>query len=154
MANPRNGWILVGKALGELFYKGTPRDVLLAVHTAGAIPYYSRLPAVDIYGLNDRWVAQYGEPGSYIAGHRKRAPYSYLVERRVNIVFPGLPVYVCGRARVEDIVKPYNNLPALLIPLETDCKVVGYYLTPHPDIEKALADGKIWRIQPNESGPL
>ena len=50
-------WELAGKSLGELFPEG---GVTIATTAAGAIPYYSKLPAVDMLGMNDAWVARNG----------------------------------------------------------------------------------------------
>jgi hypothetical protein len=44
----------LGRLLGEVFAQQQP---LVAVTAAGSIPYYSKLPALDMLGLNDRYLA-------------------------------------------------------------------------------------------------
>lgn len=50
----------VGTALKAAF---GPRKPLLAVDAAGALPYWSELPAIDMLGLNDRYIAHHPPPG-------------------------------------------------------------------------------------------
>ena len=76
-------WELAGKVLGELFPEG---GVTLAATAAGAIPYYSKLPAVDMLGMNDAWIARNGAIIGPRAGHRRAATLAYLNERGVNLV--------------------------------------------------------------------
>jgi arabinofuranosyltransferase len=83
---PDRDFSLVGRALGHYF---APKKPLMSTTAAGAIPYYSRLPTVDSWGLNDRVVAVSGAevPASYKRpGHRRRAQLSYLIERGVGVV--------------------------------------------------------------------
>ncbi|NLA35342.1 MAG: hypothetical protein GX868_06600, partial [Actinobacteria bacterium] len=93
-------WITEGKALGEYFPGGLERDhqVTIAVVAAGAIPYFSELPAIDMIGLTDSWVAHNAPEIDYSSGipkpgHVKMATMDYLRERNVNLVI-GLPVTV------------------------------------------------------------
>jgi len=147
LVNPKHNWQMAGQALGALFHSGSADDVKLALHTTGAIPYYSRLFTVDIYGLNDRWVAKNGIPASNIAGHRKKAPFEYIKKQGVHVMIPSLPAYVCdekGRAGLGF----YNELPALLIPLATGCRVVAYYVNFHPRVEELIRNHSIERIDP------
>lgn len=37
-----------------------PRDAVVALNAAGAIPYYSELPTIDMLGLNDPHIARWG----------------------------------------------------------------------------------------------
>ena len=54
-----NGWVIdaidVGETLGAAFVEEQP---LVAVSVAGAIPYASRLPSLDMIGLNDRHIGR------------------------------------------------------------------------------------------------
>jgi hypothetical protein len=50
--------------LGRMLASIRPPGTLIAVAAAGAIPYYSRLPVVDMYGLNDAHIARRPFPGS------------------------------------------------------------------------------------------
>lgn len=149
LSNPKHNWKMVGEALHEALYTGDKNDVRLALHTTGAIPYFSRLFTIDIYGINTRWVAQNGRPAGRIAGHRKIAPYNYLVGNRVNLVIPGLPVYVCNEEDGQR-VRPYYDLPILLIKLASGCKVVAYYLGAHPKIDEAIRNNLITHLTFNK----
>ncbi len=62
-------WAKVGKWLKEKYPPGTK----IAVVTAGAIPFYSELPAVDIMGINDVTIAHSPapDPDRLHAGHEK-----------------------------------------------------------------------------------
>ncbi len=59
LTDPDSNWILAGRALGAAAAPNT--TLRIAVAAAGAVPYYSRLPAVDMLGLSDRWVARHGQ---------------------------------------------------------------------------------------------
>lgn len=50
----------IGTALKGAF---GPRKPLLAVDAAGALPYWSELPALDMLGLNDRYIAHHPPAG-------------------------------------------------------------------------------------------
>lgn len=51
---------VVGRLLSDAFADAQP---LVAVDPAGCIPYFSRLPALDMLGLNDRYLATHPPPG-------------------------------------------------------------------------------------------
>jgi hypothetical protein len=69
--------------LGKFMNTAMRSHELIAVGPAGAIPYYSKLPTIDMLGLCDSWVAKFGELSSGAAGHRKVAPMEYLEQRDV-----------------------------------------------------------------------
>lgn len=77
-------WRGIGRALRREF---AADSVVIAVTAAGAIPYESKLPSVDMLGLCDRWVARHGAPvPGARAGHRRIATHRYLHERGVHLV--------------------------------------------------------------------
>lgn len=83
---PDGDWDRLGKRLGDEL-RGT--NAILAMDAVGAIPYYSRMETVDMWGLNDAYVARHGRPMSKSyrrPGHRLRAPVSYLEKRGVNLI--------------------------------------------------------------------
>ncbi len=84
-------WIDIGKFLGEIALPGES----LATTAAGAIPFFSRMPAVDMLGLNDALIARLPVNSSNSVGHRKFAPDSYLEERGVTFIigFPRLTTH-------------------------------------------------------------
>jgi hypothetical protein len=85
LSAPDRNWIGVGRLLHDLFGAVDP-PVTIAVTAAGAVPFYSQLPTVDMLGINDRWVATQGPILSARPGHRRRATLEYLVRRDVNVV--------------------------------------------------------------------
>jgi len=78
---------VVGDAVGRHLARVLREGALVAVNTAGTIPYASRLPTLDTLGLTDAAIA--GRP-VYVAstgwsGHR-RGWGSYVLERRPEVV--------------------------------------------------------------------
>jgi len=135
-------WVQIGKTLASVFRDS--RDVKIATTAAGAIPYYSGLYTVDMLGINDPWVAQHGFFIGTVPGHQRISPFSYLIERRVNLIishplvlginspvqqFPLLPL-----SKGEDI----SSAKVLEIPIDPDYKVIALYLTPSVEIDRAI----------------
>ncbi len=81
--------IVVGKTLGRMFRAEQP---LVAVDAAGAIPYASGLPALDMLGLTDRYLAHHRPKsmGRGAMGH-ELGDASYYLERAPDIVCFGVP---------------------------------------------------------------
>ena len=75
-------WILVGQFFGRSALPGES----LATTAAGAIPYFSRMPSLDMLGLNDHFIAHLpiAEVGG--VGHRKMAPETYLTQRKITYI--------------------------------------------------------------------
>jgi hypothetical protein len=159
--DPAWDWVGIGKELGRLF--GSASDLSIATSACGAIPYYSGLRTVDMLGLTDAWVAANGIPMDFPPGHRRAAPFEYLLRRRVNLVLghpwvigPGTPpeelpeqAGLRGFAYVLE-VRPGEIPPAaslLFIPLGEGRSLVTLYLTPHPAIDAAIAANG-WRRAP------
>ncbi len=76
-----------GELAGRWLLENAPSDAVIATNTAGTIPYYSRLPAIDMLGLNDTHIAhrQVEGMGKGIAGHEK-SDGDYVVERRPTFI--------------------------------------------------------------------
>jgi arabinofuranosyltransferase len=116
-------WELAGKVLGELFPEG---GVTIATTAAGAIPYYSKLPAVDMLGINDAWVARNGAIIGPRAGHQRAATLAYLVERGANLVIGHPLVETIDTERgstlysIADLKEMFmvQNVSADLVPVE------------------------------------
>jgi arabinofuranosyltransferase len=153
-------WDEVGRTLGEHFAPDS--GVVIAVGPAGAIPYYSRLPTVDMRGLVDPWVARNGIIVSTVPGHQRMAPMSYLVERGVGLVVghpqvvsrqeglpEAFPLSSLGQLGLADVSAA--TVPAdarmLAIPMSGDRLLLVLYLVPHPAVERAIAD-KGWATVP------
>ena len=84
----------LGRLLGEAFAEERP---LLAVAAAGRLPYYSKLPALDMLGLNDRYLALHPPPtlGRGFIGH-ELGDGDYFLRREPDLVVFCRPR---GRAR-------------------------------------------------------
>jgi arabinofuranosyltransferase len=152
------GWIEAGRSLGELFPggAGAPGQVVIGLQPAGAIPFASDLPAVDILGLNDRWIAEHGTRIDRRPGHLVRAPLPYLVERRVNLLVES-PMFVQRDERrcygVNDLVRmsvdevtDWRRLPAgtqvLEVPVGDKFSLVTVLLRSNERIDDVVAAGK------------
>jgi hypothetical protein len=91
----------LGRLLREAFGEKQP---LLAVDAAGALPYWSGLPCLDMLGLNDRYLAQHPPPsfGRGEIGH-ELGDGGYVLGRRPDIVaFNGAigasdPMFLSGK---------------------------------------------------------
>lgn len=148
---PDFNWKQAGDVLHRLLYTGTPDDPVISTKAAGAIPYFSRLQTVDQYGLNDYWVARYGQTVDHIkiTGHRRLATLSYLRQRGVNLVLDH-PQFLCeGRSELYRQLNRQSmlrHLPMLLFPTSPNCYLVTYYLTPHPLIVQLLSEKKIFEL--------
>lgn len=79
----------VGKMLGRAFRTEQP---LIAVDAAGAIPYYSELPALDMLGLTDRYLAHHrpANIGRGLIGH-ELGDGEYYLRRAPDVVCFGVP---------------------------------------------------------------
>lgn len=158
LTNPDENWIGIGKKLGELFDKS---DVIIAITAAGAIPYYSHLTTVDMFGLNDPWVARHGAIVSSRPGHQRGATLQYLIQRKVNIII-GHPVvrlksqetnpvcsfemYHISDARHDIFGEIPSNFKILDIPIDDTYKLVALYFFPHPAIEDLIQHNMIAAI--------
>jgi arabinofuranosyltransferase len=149
--NEDSDWAEIGRVLGRSF--GYSPDVSIATTAAGAIPFYSRLNTIDMHGMNDRWVARYGDLVGSEPGHQRVAPFSYLLARRVNLVL-GHPWMrsnsdpSSGGYSVEDVerfdVKVGNQdlLPPdaeiVEIPINSNFRLVALYLTRSQFVDEAV----------------
>ena len=86
-------WTLDGKAIGGLLRRqfGAERP-LYAVDTAGCLPYFSGLPALDLLGLNDRYLATHPPEnlGTGLLGH-ELGDTDYFIRRDPDIYHFGTP---------------------------------------------------------------
>ena len=84
-----DNWANMGSWLQEKY----PSDTTIAVTTAGAIPFYSRLRCIDILGINDVTIAHQPirDRSRRFTGHEKSDPdYVLLQEPRFIQLFPML----------------------------------------------------------------
>ena len=100
-----------GRTLRRFIDAGTlPRDVVLCVGGAGAVPYYTRWTTVDRRGLNDARIARMPVAGRGFVAHEHDAPHEYLVERGV-VVFDFFNQLLVKRAGLRSLAKkePYRH---------------------------------------------
>lgn len=170
---PPPNWVTEGEALRKYFPGGLDQrdQVTIAVVAAGAIPYFSELPAIDMIGLTDAEVARHGDLIHYSSGiskpgHVRMAKFDYLRERSVNLVI-GIPVTVepdelKDSYSIDDPIffTLFHEATIGLQDLGPDPKLVAIpvdgrlmlavYLTPHPSIERHIENG--WRTVPVTEG--
>jgi hypothetical protein len=61
-------------------------DDLMTVGGVGAQPYYAGIPAIDVFGLVDEYVAHKVRATGTRPGHQKAAPDHYLLSRRPTLL--------------------------------------------------------------------
>jgi arabinofuranosyltransferase len=142
-------WTAIGKTLYNAFPDRD--DVRIATTAAGAIPYYSKLPTVDMLGINDKWVARHGNIVGTTPGHQRIAPMSYLVGRGVNLLIAH-PVIVESTSTIRQIplapmdsIVSFRDATFIIIPIDTIHKVVTMYLIKNPVVDKAIIDNH-WEV--------
>jgi hypothetical protein len=117
-----------------------PEGTLLATNTAGSIPYYSRLPIVDMMGLNDRAIARRRDLPERWRGIEK-GDGRYVLSRRPDYIQLGsfrgsaVPLFLSDIElfAMEDFHRRYE-----LVQIEVD---------PQTPL-------RVWRRRERERGPL
>jgi hypothetical protein len=79
-----------GRPVGEWLATALPPGSLVATNAAGSIPYWSRLPVLDMLGLTDRHLARSRSDVHSWIGH-ERGDAAYVLQRRPAIVIWGGP---------------------------------------------------------------
>ena len=152
LATAAFSWEFIGRSLKTHFHGATP-PVIIATTAAGAIPFYSELPTVDMHGLNDRYIARHGEPWIATPGHWRLASHRYLLDKNVNLV-TGHPLFQTqedkGIPADLDIgmrgfrvlaVEPEltsGRIAIIELPIDDKHKVPILYLKAHPKIDAAI----------------
>lgn len=79
---------VIGRLLGQAYGEEQP---LLAVDSAGCLPYFSRLPSLDMLGINDKYLASHPPPdfGRGRVGH-ELGNGEYVMSRAPDLVLPCL----------------------------------------------------------------
>jgi arabinofuranosyltransferase len=127
---------VVGEALAAEFAARAPR---LAVDAAGAVPFYSRLPALDLLGLCDRTIATTPLP-AWLATMRPEIPRPaghlrgngrYVMDRAPDLLLfsnpPGLPLPVFASAcEFEDDPRFLAEYRAVLVDFGTRTILPGH----------------------------
>jgi arabinofuranosyltransferase len=92
------------EAMGRWLRANVPRGTWIAVDAAGQVPYFSRLPAIDMFGINDLHIGRLpvATLGQGTPGHEK-FDLGYVVGRA--------PQYVIIYGTLLDGVKEYERAP-------------------------------------------
>ena len=170
---PPPNWVSEGEYLHRYFPGGLDRQnqVTIAVVAAGAIPYLSELPAIDMVGLTDATVARSGHVIPYPSGfgkpgHLRMARISYLRNRGVNLVL-GIPVtmdakdlpdkFSVSRDRKDVFSVLFHDYPITLgelggasmvaIPVDNGNVMLAIYLERHPEVDRHIAENG-WKVIP------
>ena len=121
-------WVRIGKELGEKL----PADTVIATSAAGAIPYFSGLVTVDIFGLTDAAVGRKDLLERGVVGHEKVATLTYLSDRGVNLVFRGLELL--EHDAIPAVVPRKLNVAQVYINIDGRW-ILANYLTPTPKLD-------------------
>lgn len=112
-ADYQEGNLKLGRALAQ----GRPPGTLIAVAAAGAIPYYSGLPAIDMYGLNDAHIAR--RPFSEAAtGRLMKWDMDYVLARRPALIVINRGYFAAGDPIAERVRR--DPSPLLASPMDVD----------------------------------
>ena len=159
---PDRKWDAIGS---ELARELGDTEAVIALHAVGAIPYYSRLRTVDMYGLNDKKIARRGHrapPGYRRPGHQRQVTLADLRSRQVNFVI-GHPTILRRGVLAEPQAAPFNAqwvrdtisfgrepigpVELVAMPLETGGSLLLWYLTPSAAIDSVIASRSWERVQ-------
>ncbi|MDX2113637.1 MAG: hypothetical protein SFW63_07910 [Alphaproteobacteria bacterium] len=147
-------WLIAGQMLGKLFYSGSAQDVKIAVTAAGAISYGSKLPVMDMLGLNTRAVVDHAMPhmpGK--PGHAIKASFDFILHEQVHLLVghPNFLRYHDNRYTCLPInsVMVHHDVerPLIFIPMINNYYLPAFYLKPHPAIEALLQSGDMLTLE-------
>jgi arabinofuranosyltransferase len=77
------------RLVGDWIAMNSPKETVMAIHSAGAIPFYAGLKTIDMWGLTNREVARSDSPdmGVGLAGHERSAP-EYVFSLQPDLYVP------------------------------------------------------------------
>ncbi len=92
------------ETMGRWLKINVPRGTLIAVDAAGQVPYFSELPSIDMFGINDLHIGRLSVAtlGQGTPGHEK-FDLVYIIQRQ--------PDYVVIFGTLLDTVKEYERAP-------------------------------------------
>jgi len=95
--------LVVRQEIGTFLGTTLPPDTLVAVQAAGIVPFYSKLPTLDMLGLTDTHIAQakVATMGAGQAGHERR-DYAYVLSREPDLLIPEGLLFTEERIRMGD----------------------------------------------------
>jgi arabinofuranosyltransferase len=88
-AHERTANLQSRREVGTFLRENFPPDTVLAIHSAGAIPYYAQLPTIDMWGLSNAHIARTSPEGmgTGLAGHEKTDP-EYVFSLEPHLYLP------------------------------------------------------------------
>jgi arabinofuranosyltransferase len=138
-------------ALGEYLRETAPPDATLAIDAAGAAPYISRLPTLDMLGLSDFHIAHTVKAtGDGLPGHEKTDP-AYILAQQPTYIAVGMSKVTSGGRPGRGLDLPgFDAQYARVALVKMTATVVSpslvLILTPQTDVEAAIADGYTYAL--------
>jgi hypothetical protein len=88
-AQERHANLVARKLVGDWLATHTPPQAVIAIHSAGVIPFYAGRTTIDMWGLTDRTIArtEMAGMGAGMAGHEKTNP-AYVFSRSPDLYLP------------------------------------------------------------------
>jgi arabinofuranosyltransferase len=101
------------QGIGRWLARASVSNDSTAVGAAGALPYYSELPNLDLFGLNDSEIARHGRIIGNRPGHQRFATTEYLFAQKPTFVFmnPESTPLRSGRLRYDRYWTSHGYLP-------------------------------------------
>lgn len=131
----RERWEWDGQVIAEVLGRApTGRPPLVAATAAGTIPYFSKLPSIDMLGLNDRTIARLPARGRALAHDHGDGPY--VLSRKPDVIVFNVgsgPSFVYKR----DFRAPGSSFPLDYVPV----MVQGYEPHLHRGLVYIRRDG-------------
>ncbi|HEY8171731.1 MAG TPA: hypothetical protein VIH21_01490, partial [Dehalococcoidia bacterium] len=101
--------------IGRWLHDNVPDDTKIAIGPAGAVPYESQLPTIDMLGINNEHIAHRDLPlGRFAAGHEKYDS-QYVLSQAPDIIIL-LDVFTPAPAKRAD----YDRLSGVFVPAYVD----------------------------------
>ena len=104
-----SGWMETWERVGRYLRDNFSRDTLIAVGPAGSIPYYSGLPTIDMFGLNDPYIAHHGKRDRSLKFGHQAGDGEYVLSRRPDVIVIGYATGFISQREILDspILKDY-----------------------------------------------
>jgi arabinofuranosyltransferase len=85
----------------------------IAIGAAGAVPFFSQLPSLDLFGLNDLEIARHGRIIGNRPGHQRFATMDYLLAQQPTFIFmsPEATPLTPGRLRYDRYWMSHGYVP-------------------------------------------
>ena len=78
------------KEAGIYMHNNFPQGTLVALNPAGVMPFYSKLPTIDMHGLNDFHIAHYGKRDRTVPIGHQAGDGAYVLSKQPGIILLGI----------------------------------------------------------------